>query len=77
MKGKEAVHRYLVDEKFIEEKDLRDGLTTEDLGMDELDELEMVMTIENDYSIAIHDEEWTECEGSIDKFIEVVDNKFL
>lgn len=54
----EFVVKTLYDKFGVDFKYLLDGNTFEDVGMDDLDNVEFLMDIERKYDIIIKDEEW-------------------
>lgn len=74
----EEVRKLIAEQMHIDENSItEDKRIVEDLGADSLDTVEMIMTLEDNYGIAIPDEEVVNLKtvGDIVKYIEAVKSK--
>lgn len=62
----EKVVSFLADQLNMDEDDIAEELTFEELGADEMDIAELVLALEGEFEIRIHDEEVTKLNGVSD-----------
>ena len=73
-RASDIVRKYLKDTFGLDDSNLNDGdPTLRELGLDELDEVEMIMEIEADTGIEIPDERF-EPDGTLAEFIVLVES---
>jgi len=72
MKAKEMVYKILREDLDVTKEELKDDAELEKLGMDELDKVEITMSLEEEFNLTITDEDtdkWVKV-GDVVKYIE-------